>query len=142
MWKQFKEFAFKGNMIDMAVGIIIGGAFGLLIKSLVKNVITPAISGIFSVPDFSQMFIPLDGKEYATLAALDEAGAAAIKYGVFINDFINLLIIAFSLFLMVHYVVNAVKKKEEEAPPAPPPKQEVLLEEIRDALRAAKSPAE
>ena len=136
VFKAFKEFAFKGNMIDMAVGIIIGGAFGLLVKSLVNNIITPAISGIFKVPDFSQLFVALDGNSYESLAALDKAGAAAIKYGVFINDFVNLMIVAFSLFLMVHYVINAVKKKEQAAPPPPPSTQEVLLTEIRDLLKA------
>jgi large conductance mechanosensitive channel len=136
MWKQFKEFAFKGNMIDMAVGIMVGGAFGLVVKSLVTNVVTPAISGIFKVPDFSQLFVALDGNEYESLEALDKAGAAAIKYGVFINDVVNLLIVAFALFVMVHYVVAAVRKKEEEAPAPPPPRQELLLEEIRDALVA------
>lgn len=140
MWKQFKEFAFKGNMIDMAVGIIIGGAFGLLVKSLVSNVIMPIIAGIIKVPDFSQMFYALDGKTYETLAALDKAGAPAIKYGVFINDFINLMIVSFALFIMVHYVVNAVKRKEEAAPPPPPPKEQMLLEEIRDLLRDGPSP--
>lgn len=141
MWKQFKEFAFKGNMIDMAVGIIIGGAFGLTVKSLVDNVITPLISGVLKAPDFGQMFIALDGKDYESLDALNKAGAPAIKYGVFINDFVNLMIVAFSLFIMVHYVLNAIKKKEEAAPPPPPPKQEVLLEEIRDLLRDSRDPA-
>lgn len=134
MWSQFKEFAFKGNMIDMAVGIIIGGAFGLVVKSLVDNIITPAISGIFKVPDFSHLFIPLDGNDYASLDALNQSGAAAIKYGVFINDFLNLMIVAFALFITVHYVVSAVRKKEAAAPVAPP-KSETLLEEIRDLLR-------
>lgn len=141
MWNQFKEFAFKGNMIDMAVGIIIGGAFGLTVKSLVDNVITPLISGVLKAPDFGQMFIALDGKDYESLDALNKAGAPAIKYGVFINDFVNLMIVAFSLFIMVHYVLNAIKKKEEAAPPPPPPKQEVLLEEIRDLLRDSRDPA-
>lgn len=136
MWKEFKEFAFKGNMIDMAVGIIIGGAFGLLVKSLVTNILTPTISGIFKVPDFKEMFVALDGNEYASLEALDKAGAPAIKYGVFINDFVNLMIVAFSLFIMVRFVVSSLRKKEVEAPPPEPPKQEVLLEEIRDLLKA------
>ncbi len=136
MLKKFKEFAFKGNMIDMAVGIIIGGAFGLVVKSLVDNILMPVIAGLVKVPDFKHMFVALDGKEYASLEALQEAAAPAIKYGVFINDFINLMIVAFALFVVVHYVVNAVKKKEDAAPPPPPPKQEVLLEEIRDLLRA------
>lgn len=135
MWNQFKEFAFKGNMIDMAIGIIIGGAFGLLVKSFVSNIVMPAIAGLIKLPDFSQMFYALDGKVYESLEALDKAGAPAIKYGVFINDFLNLLIVAFALFVMVQYVVNSVKKKEEAAPPPAPPQEEVLLGEIRDLLR-------
>lgn len=136
MWKQFKEFAFKGNMIDMAVGIIIGGAFGLLVKSLVDNILMPAISGLIKVPDFKHLFVPLDGKTYESIEALTKAGAPAIKYGVFINDFINLMIVAFSLFIVVNYVVKAVSKKEEAVAPPPPSKEELLLEEIRDALRS------
>lgn len=138
MLQDFKDFAFKGNMIDMAVGIIIGGAFGLTIKSLVGNILMPLITGLIKLPDFKQLFHALDGKEYATLEALDKAGAPAVKYGVFINDVINLLIIAFSLFIMVRYVVNAMKKKQEEEPEAPPEpsKEEVLLGEIRDVLKA------
>jgi large conductance mechanosensitive channel len=135
MWKQFREFAFKGNMIDMAVGIIIGGAFGLLVKSFVTNIVMPVIAGVIRLPDFSQMFFPLDGKAYASLEALDKAGAPAIRYGVFVNDLLNLLTVAFALFIMVHYVVNAVTKKEEAAPPPPPTKEEALLEEIRDILQ-------
>jgi large conductance mechanosensitive channel len=135
MWKQFKEFAFKGNMVDMAVGIIIGGAFGLLVKSFVSNIIMPVISGVIRLPDFSQMFYALDGKTYASLEALDKAGAPAIRYGVFLNDLLNLLTVAFALFVMVHYVVNAVTRKQAAAPPPPPPKEEALLEEIRDVLR-------
>jgi large conductance mechanosensitive channel len=136
MWKEFKEFAFKGNMIDMAVGIIIGGAFGLVVKSLATNVITPAISGLFQVPDFSRLFIPLDGNHYASLADLDKAGAPAIKYGVFLNDFINLMLVAFALFILVNNVVRAILP-EPDAPPPPPPRQETLLEEIRDLLKQA-----
>lgn len=134
---EFKEFAIKGNMIDMAVGIIVGGAFGLVVKSLVENVLTPAISGVFKVPDFSNLFFPLDGNDYETLEALNSAGAPAIKYGVFINDFINLLIVAFALFIMVNYVINAMRRQQaaEPAPPPEPPRQEVLLEEIRDLLK-------
>jgi large conductance mechanosensitive channel len=135
MLKEFKEFAFKGNMIDMAVGIIIGGAFGLVVKSLVTNIITPVIAGVFKVPNFSHLFLALDGERYESLEALDKAGAAAIKYGVFINDLVNLLIVAFALFVMTRYIISAMKKKEEEAPPPPPPRQEQLLEDILAVLK-------
>ena len=136
MLKEFKEFAFKGNMIDMAVGIILGGAFGLAIKSLVDNVMMPLVSGVLRAPDFSQLFFALDGRNYRSLAEAERLAAPVVKYGVFINDFINLMIIAFSLFIMVRYVVNAIKKREEEKPPVPKePSEEVkLLTEIRDHL--------
>lgn len=142
MVKEFKDFAFKGNMLDMAVGIIIGGAFGLVVKSLVDNILMPAVSGVFKVPDFSNLFVALDGNEYETLEALNAAGAPAVKYGTFINDVINLLIVAFALFVMITYVVKAMRKKEIAAPPASPPKQELLLEEIRDLLKVKEVAAE
>ena len=137
----FVAFIREQGVVGLAIGFIIGAAAATLVKSLVDNVITPLISGVFKAPDFSQMFVALDGKEYESLDALNKAGAPAIKYGVFINDFVNLMIVAFSLFIMVHYVLNAIKKKEEAAPPPPPPKQEVLLEEIRDLLRDSRDPA-
>ena len=137
MLKEFKEFAFKGNMVDMAVGIIIGGAFGLAVKSLVDNVIMPLIAGIFKLPDFGQMYNAFGGKEYESLEKAQEA-TAVVAYGTFINNIINLLIVAFALFIAVKYVMGALKEKEaeEEAPPEPP-RQEVLLKEIRDLLKKA-----
>jgi large conductance mechanosensitive channel len=136
MLKEFKDFAFKGNMIDMAVGIIIGGAFGLVVKSLVDNIIMPLIAGVFKMPDFSQMYFPMDGKSYESLAQAQKT-TAVVAYGTFINNLINLLIVAFALFIAVKYVMGALHKKEEVVTPAPaaPPKQEVLLEEIRDLLK-------
>ncbi len=140
MLKEFKEFAFKGNMIDMAVGIILGGAFGLAVKSLVDNVLMPFIGNLMGGLDFKDYFAVLGGDaQYATLAAAEKAIAAGeklsiVKWGTFVNDVINLVIVAFSLFMMVKYVVNASKKKEEEAPAAPPA-NEVLLAEIRDLLK-------
>lgn len=133
MLKEFKEFAFKGNMIDMAVGIILGGAFGLAVKSLVDNILMPLIGGMLNLPDFSQMYHAWDGKTYESLEKAREA-TTVVAYGTFISNVINLLIVAFALFIGVKYVVNAAKKKEE-AKPAAPPKQEVLLEEIRDLLK-------
>ena len=138
MLKEFKEFAFKGNMVDMAVGIIIGGAFGHVVKSLVDNIIMPLIAGTLNLPDFSQMYMAMDGKEYESLEKAQEA-TAVVAYGTFINNLINLLIVAFALFIAVKYVMGAMQKKEEEKEEAPPepPKQEVLLEEIRDLLKKA-----
>jgi len=136
MIKEFREFLIKGNAFDMAVGIILGGAFGLVVKSLVANIMMPLIAGIFKLPDFSQMFHAMNGKAYDTLE-LAQKGGATVAYGVFINNTINLVIVGLALFVMVKYIEKAAKKKEEEeeAKPADPPKQEVLLEEIRDLLQ-------
>ncbi len=135
MLKEFKEFAFKGNLIDMASGIILGGAFGLVVKSLVDNIIMPAIAGSLNVPDFSQMYYAFaDGAPANDLEAARKTGAV-IAYGVFINNFLNLLIVAMSLFIVIKKVIGSIAKKEEETPEEPP-KQEVLLEEIRDLMKA------
>ena len=134
MLKDFKEFIIKGNAFDMAVGIILGGAFGLVVKSLVDNIITPLIAGIFKLPDFSQLYYAMDGASYESLEAAQKAGAT-VAHGVFINNVINLVIIGFALFVMVKYIEKATKKKEEEAPAPEPDKQEVLLGEIRDLLK-------
>lgn len=136
MLKEFKEFAMKGNMIDMAVGIIIGGAFGTIVKSLVNDIIMPPIGLLLGGIDFTNIFLTLKGNTEATLEAAKKAGAVTMNVGVFVNAAISFLIVAFSVFLLVK-VVNAAKKKEEEVPaePAEPPRQEVLLEEIRDLLK-------
>ena len=136
MMKEFKDFAIKGNMIDMAVGIIIGGAFGTIIKSLVSDVIMPPIGLMLGGVDFTNLFMVLGDGQFATLEAAKEAGAATINYGVFFNNIISFLIIAFAVFMLVKAVNNA-KKKEEAAPAAPPAPsaEEKLLTEIRDSLR-------
>ena len=136
MLNEFKEFAIKGNVLDMAVGIVMGGAFGAVVKSLVDDVIMPPIGRLTGGRDFSDLFINLAEGDYGSLAAAQEAGAATLNYGVFANAIINFLIVALALFIVVKGF-NAAKKKEEEAPAAPPepPKQEVLLEEIRDLLK-------
>lgn len=135
MLKEFKLFIMKGNMIDMAVGIIIGAAFGTVIKSLVSDVIMPPIGMLMGGIDFSSLFVALDGEAYASLAAAQTAGAATINYGVFINNCITLLIVGFAVFMLVKGV-NNMKKKEEKAPSEPPkPSEDVLLlREIRDSL--------
>ncbi len=136
MLNEFKEFIARGNVMDMAVGIIIGAAFTAIVTSLVGDVLMPIIGVITAGIDFGDLFLALDGNAYLTLAAAEEAGAAVVKYGLFINALINFLIVAFVVFLLVKGV-NELKRKEEEAPAKPPapPKSEVLLEEIRDALR-------
>jgi large conductance mechanosensitive channel len=137
MLKEFKEFAMKGNVLDMAIGIIIGGAFTPIVKSLVDDILMPVIGLLLGDVDFSEMFVVLkQGAEagpYATLALAQEAGAVTINYGVFINTVMTFLIVAFAVFMMVKNI-NRWKKKEEEKPAAPP-KEVVLLEEIRDALQ-------
>ncbi len=141
MLNEFKEFAIKGNMLDMAVGIIIGAAFGTIIQSLVNDVIMPPIGLLLGGVDFSDIFITLQQGAvpgpYATLAAAQEAGAVTINLGVFANAVISFLIIAFSVFMVVRSF-NKLRREEEAAPPAPPAPsaEEKLLGEIRDLLKA------
>lgn len=139
MLKEFREFALKGNVLDMAVGIIIGAAFTTIVQSLVNDVIMPPIGALMGGVDFSQYFIALTLSENgpATVDAAKEAGVPVIAYGRFINAVIQFTIIAFALFLVIKQM-NALRAriaKGEEPAPAAPPRQEVLLEEIRDALR-------
>ncbi|MEE4178695.1 MAG: large conductance mechanosensitive channel protein MscL [Bacteroides sp.] len=117
--KEFKEFAVKGNVIDMAVGIIIGGAFGKIISSLVSDIIMPPIGKLLGGVDFANLFYTLGDVSYATLAEATEAGAATINYGVFINTVIDFLLIALSIFFVIRWI-NKLKKKEAPAP-APEP---------------------
>ena len=136
MLNEFKKFAMKGNMVDMAVGIVIGAAFGAIISSLVDDVIMPPIGLLLGGIDFSQLFIVLKGEgAFNTIEQAKEAGAVTWNLGLFINAIIKFLIIAFALFLVVK-AMNEMKKKEEEAPaePAEPPADVKLLEEIRDLL--------
>ncbi len=137
MWKEFKEFAFKGNVLDLAVGVIIGGAFALIVKSLTDDIIMPIVGAIFGGFDFSNYFLPLaSGITADTLDAAREQGAV-LAYGNFITVAINFLILAFIIFMMVR-MVNRVRQSMEEpeapAPAAPPPADIRLLTEIRDAL--------
>jgi large conductance mechanosensitive channel len=136
MLKEFKDFAMRGNVVDMAVGIIIGGAFGKIVTSLVNDVIMPPIGMLVGNVDFSQLFINLGGTAYATLAEAQEAGAATINYGVFLQTIFDFLIVAFAIFMVIKQM-NRLKKKEVEAPAAPPKptKDQELLTEIRDLLK-------
>ena len=134
--KEFKEFAMKGNVMDMAVGVIIGGAFGKIISSLVEDVLMPIISLATGNISFTDLFVTLDGSKYNTLAAAKEAGAAVFAYGQFIQNIIDFVIIAFCIFLMIKAMNKLNRKKEEPAPEAPAgPTQEELLAEIRDLLK-------
>jgi large conductance mechanosensitive channel len=134
--KEFKEFAMRGNVMDMAVGIIIGGAFGKIISSLVTDVLMPPIGKLTGGVDFSEMFVVIGGGAYETLAKAKEAGAATINYGLFINAVINFVIVAFAIFMMIKGM-NALKRKEaaKAAAPAPTPEDVKLLTEIRDLLK-------
>lgn len=129
MMKEFKEFAMRGNVVDMAVGIVLGVAFGAIVKSLVADVIMPPIGLLLGGMDFSALGFTI--KE-----ATETAEAVIIKYGVFINTILEFIIIAFSIFLVIKGM-NSMKKKEEEKPAAPPApsKEETLLTEIRDLLK-------
>jgi large conductance mechanosensitive channel len=134
MWKEFKEFAMRGNVIDMAVGIVIGTAFGKIVSSFVDDVLMPPIGLLLGNADFSDLYIDLAGTEVPSAAAAREAGAPIIEYGVFVNTVLDFVIVAFAIFLVVK-AMNRMKRKEEAAPPAPPARQEVLLAEIRDLLK-------
>ena len=142
MLREFKEFAMKGNMLDMAIGIVLGAAFGTIVSSVVADLVTPLVSFLFNTPDFSNMFTVLRAPENAadvnmdSLAAVREAGGVALGYGNFINNLISFLLVALALFFIVKGV-NQLKKKEAEAPAAPaaPAEDIVLLSEIRDLLK-------
>jgi large conductance mechanosensitive channel len=137
MLKEFRDFAMRGNVIDLAFGVILGAAFSGIVTSLVNDVIMPPIGYIMGGIDFSNYFITIKGDSYASLKAAKDAGAVTINYGVFINAVINFLIVAFALFLVVKQI-NRFHKKQETAPAAPPPptRSEELLAEIRDTLKA------
>jgi large conductance mechanosensitive channel len=137
MLKEFKEFAMRGNVLDMAIGIIIGGAFGKIISSFVADILMPPIGKLMGNVDFTNLFLNISEGTYETLAAAKEAGAATINYGVWLNTVIDFVIVAFAIFLLIRQV-NRFKKKEEPAPAAPPApsNEELLLGEIRDLLKA------
>jgi len=134
MLEDFKKFALRGNVVDLAVGVIIGAAFGAIVTSLVGDIIMPVIGGLTGGLDFSNYFLPLSGK--VTAASLDEAKkqGAVLAWGHFVTLVINFLIISFVLFLVIRAMSKLISK--EEAKPAPPSKEEQLLTEIRDLLKS------
>ena len=132
MFKEFKEFAMRGNVIDLAVGIIIGAAFTGVVNSLVKDVINPLIGLLVGGIDFSNVFVPLNGQHYATLADAQHAGAATLNFGLFINAIINFIIIGFAIFWVVKALTRLHVREDAQAGP----KAEELLVEIRDILKA------
>ncbi|TNF62274.1 MAG: large conductance mechanosensitive channel protein MscL [Burkholderiales bacterium] len=137
MMQEFKQFAVKGNVIDLAVGVIIGGAFGKIVGSLVDDVIMPVVGRVVGNLDFSDLYLPLgpvpEGTA-STLAAVREAGVPVLAYGSFISVAINFLILAFIIFLMIKQI-NRLKKAEPAPPPPATPEDIVLLREIRDSLK-------
>ena len=139
MLKEFKEFAVRGNVIDLAVGVIIGGAFGKIVSSFVNDVVMPPIGLLLGGVDFKELKMPLRDAE-VNAAGEVVAEAVTINYGMFIQNVVDFTIVAFVIFLAIKGI-NSLKKKEQDAPPppAPPTKEEVLLTEIRDLLRSQKS---
>jgi large conductance mechanosensitive channel len=139
MLKEFKEFAMRGNVMDMAVGIIIGAAFGKIVTSLVNDVIMPPIGLLMGNVDFSNLFVNLTmGQTFTSVAAAEAAGAPIIKYGMFVNTVLDFVLVAFAIFLVIR-ALNKLRKKQEAAPPPEPPApstEEKLLAEIRDLLKA------
>jgi len=140
MLKEFRDFALKGNVVDMAVGIIIGAAFGAIVASLVSDIIMPLVGLGTGGVDFSQRFIVLkEGAQagpYATVAAAKTAGAITLNFGLFLNLILNFVLVAFALFMVVK-AMNAARRQKDVAPPPPPgpTREEVLLTEIRDLLQ-------
>lgn len=138
--KEFKEFAIKGNVMDLAVGVIIGGAFGKIIDSVVNDLVMPLVAALIGKPDFSNLYLVLRGAVPEGTALADAKkieGAAIFAYGNFITVAINFILLALVIFMMIK-AINKMKRKEETAAAAPvgPPKEEILLTEIRDLLKA------
>jgi len=135
MLEEFKTFALRGNVIDLAVGIIIGAAFTSIVDSLVKDILMPPIGLIIGGIDFSNIFLTLKGQSVPTLEAAKAAGAVTVNFGLFVNAVIRFLIVAFAVFVLVKQV-NRFKPVEKPAEPSAPPRSEALLEEIRDILKS------
>ncbi len=137
MFQEFKDFAMKGNFVDMAIGIVIGAAFSTIVKSFVDDIVMPVVGMLTGGVDFSNMHAviknPVEGATYATIEAAKEAGAVTINYGLFINAILTFTIVAFVLFMVIKGM-NAAKKAEEEAPTEPSDEVK-LLSEIRDSLK-------
>ena len=134
MWREFRDFAMRGNAVDLAVGIIVGAAFTTIVNSLVNDIIMPPIGLLLGGVDFSNFFATLKGSSQPTLDAAKAAGAVTINYGLFINAIIRFVIVAFAIFILVKQINRL--KREEPAAPLEPTRAEVLLAEIRDLLKA------
>jgi len=134
MLKEFRDFAMRGNVLDMAIGVIIGGAFGKIVSSLVSDVLMPPLGLLLGKVDFSSLFLNMSGTPQPSLAAAKAAGAPTLNYGVFLQSVFDFIIIAFVIFMLVKQV-NRFKKEAPPAAPAGPTNEEKLLMEIRDALK-------
>ncbi len=134
VFQEFKEFASKGNVVDLAVGVIIGGAFGKIVSSLVEDVVMPPIGLLVGRVDFKELYVSLSGGSYPSLAEAKKAGAVTLNYGNFLQNVLTFLIVAFSVFLIVK-AVNRFKRAQAPAAPAGPSEEVVLLTEIRDSLQ-------
>ncbi len=139
MMKEFKDFAMKGNVIDLAVGVIIGGAFGKIVTSIVNDLIMPVITLITGKIDFANLFLSLDGKSYSTLADAKAAGASTLNYGNFITSVIDFLIIAFCIFIIIKQI-NRLKKKSEPVPAAAPTEKTCPYCQSKINIQAVKCP--
>lgn len=135
--KEFKAFAMRGNVVDLAVALIIGAEFGKIVSSLVSDIIMPPIGKLLSGLNFTDLYLALDGSKHPTLAAAKEAGAPLLTYGNFIQAIVNFVIVAFAVFMIIKAMNAAKRKSEAEAPATPPPTPEdiMLLREIRDSLK-------
>jgi large conductance mechanosensitive channel len=134
MLGEFREFISRGNVVDLAVGVIIGAAFTAIVNSLVNDIIMPPLGLLIGGIDFSNFFLTLKGGNFPSVDAAKAAGAVTINYGLFFNALIRFLIVAFAIFIIVKQI-NRFHRKEEAAPPPPPPAEQVLLTEIRDLLK-------
>jgi large conductance mechanosensitive channel len=137
MWREFRDFAMRGNVIDLAVGIIIGAAFTTIVNSLVNDIIMPPLGLLIGGIDFSNFFLTLKGGSFPTLEAAKAAGAVTMNYGLFINAVIRFIIVAFAIFILVKQINRLAREEPKAPPPAPEPsREELLLAEIRDLLKA------
>ena len=137
MFEEFKKFAMRGNVLDLAVGVVIGAAFTGIVNSLVKDIIMPPIGFALGGIDFSNFFLTLKGTPAATLAEAQKAGAVTLNYGIFINAIFNFIVVALALFLLIRSINRLTAAKAPEAPAAPPtPEDVLLLREIRDQLKS------
>jgi large conductance mechanosensitive channel len=134
--QEFKAFAMRGNVVDLAVGVVIGGAFGKIVSSLVADIVMPVVGALTGGVDFKKLYFNLGSQTFDSLEAAEKAGAPLVKYGVFLNSVVDFFIVALAIFLVVK-AINSMQRQQEAAPAAPPPTPEdvLLLREIRDALK-------